>query len=174
MFSSQLLTTLVGKVAGLPIRQRAARFESATRHPKRIQEDLRKRILFRQARTQFGKDHHFSRIQSLEDFRHNLPIAPYEYFEPYLAQVRRGNFQALLADTRIHMFALTSGTTAARKYIPVTDQYLADYKRGWNIWGLKAFRAHPASKLRPIVQLSGDWDEFRSECGIPCLSLIHI
>jgi hypothetical protein len=66
------------------------------------------------------------------------------------------------------MFALTSGTTAARKYIPVTDQYLADYRRGWNIWGLKAYLAHPASKLRPIVQLSGDWNEFKSECGIPC------
>ena len=66
------------------------------------------------------------------------------------------------------MFALTSGTTAARKYIPVTDQYLADYRRGWNIWGLKAFRDHPEVQLRPIVQLSGDWDEFRTEAGIPC------
>ena len=44
---------------------------------------------------------------------------------------------ALLADKRVHMFALTSGTTAARKFIPVTDQYLADYRRGWNMWGLK-------------------------------------
>ena len=57
------------------------------------------------------------------------------------------------------MFALTSGTTAARKYIPVTTQYLADYRRGWNIWGLKVFRDHPQVKLRPIVQMSGDWEE---------------
>src|SRR5207244_9431175 len=60
------------------------------------------------------------------------------------------------------------GTTATRKYIPVTPQYLADYKRGWTIWGLRAFREHPNVKLRPIVQLSGDWNESRTEAGIPC------
>jgi hypothetical protein len=168
MFSSQILTTIVGRAAGLPIRRRAAAFEHATRSPERIQNQLRRRILHHQKHTQFAKDHHFSEIQSLSDFRRNLPIAPYEYFEPYIQKVRHGNFSALLADAKIHMFALTSGTTAARKYIPVTDQYLADYRRGWNIWGLKAYLAHPASKLRPIVQLSGDWNEFKSECGIPC------
>src|SRR5262249_30243432 len=88
--------------------------------------------------------------------------------EPYIDRVRKGETAALLADPKVHMFALTSGTTAARKYIPVTGQYLADYRRGWNLWGLKAFRDHAAVKLRPIVQLSGDWDEFRTEAGIPC------
>jgi hypothetical protein len=66
------------------------------------------------------------------------------------------------------MFALTSGTTAARKYIPVTDAYLRDYQRGWNIWGLRAYRAHLGVRLRPIVQLSGDHDEHRTESGVPC------
>ena len=69
------------------------------------------------------------------------------------------------------MFAMTSGTTAARKYIPVTDQYLADYRRGWNIWGLKVFRDHPEVRMRPIVQMSGDWQEFFTEAGIPCGSV---
>ena len=66
------------------------------------------------------------------------------------------------------MFALTSGTTATRKFIPVTDRYLADYKRGWNIWGLKVLRDHRDTRLRPIVQLSGDYEEFHTEAGIPC------
>jgi hypothetical protein len=69
------------------------------------------------------------------------------------------------------MFALTSGTTATRKYIPVTPQYLADYRRGWNIWGLRAYWDHPGIKLRPIVQISADWDEYRTEAGIPCGSV---
>src|SRR5919201_117895 len=66
------------------------------------------------------------------------------------------------------MFALTSGTTAGRKYIPVTPRYLRDYKRGWNLWGLRAWRDHQDIKWRPIVQLSSDPDEFRTEAGIPC------
>jgi hypothetical protein len=69
------------------------------------------------------------------------------------------------------MFALTSGTTAARKYIPVTPQYLADYRRGWNIWGMRVFLEHPEVKLRPIVQISSDWEETRTEAGIPCGSV---
>src|SRR5262249_52668866 len=88
--------------------------------------------------------------------------------EPYIARVRHGELGALLADKRVHMFALTSGTTAARKYIPVTPQYLADYRRGWNIWGLKIFRDHPEVKLRPILQISGDWEESYTEAGTPC------
>ncbi len=66
------------------------------------------------------------------------------------------------------MFAMTSGTTAARKLIPVNDQYLADYRRGWNLWGLKIYRDHPEVRLRPIVQLSGDWQESFTPGGIPC------
>src|SRR5262249_41175647 len=116
----------------------------------------------------FGRRHHFRSIRSVTDFRRHLPISGYEYFEPYIARVRHGELGALLADKRVHMFALTSGTTAARKFIPVTPQYLADYRRGWNIWGLKVYRAHRPTILRPIVQLAGDPDEFRTEAGIPC------
>jgi hypothetical protein len=85
-----------------------------------------------------------------------------------MQRVLKGETTALLADKKIHMFALTSGTTATRKFIPVTDQYLADYRRGWNIWGLKVFRDHPEVRMRPIVQMSGDWQEFFTETGIPC------
>jgi len=121
-----------------------------------------------QADTDFRVAHHFRDIRTLADFRRHLPVSGYEYFEPYVQRVRRGDLRALLADRCVHMFALTSGTTAARKYIPVTPQYLADYRRGWHIWGLKTYRDHLEVKLRPIVQMSGDWDEFRTEAGIPC------
>ncbi len=164
----RMLLLGLGKVVARPVRRHLLAFEAATPQPQLVQEALLRRILTRHADTDFGRDHHFRDVRTVADFRHRLPVAGYDYFEPYVARVRRGEFNALLADRRVHMFALTSGTTAARKYIPVTDQYLVDYKRGWNIWGLKAFRDHPAVKLRPIVQLSGDWDEFRTEAGIPC------
>jgi hypothetical protein len=82
--------------------------------------------------------------------------------------VRKGEVEALLSDRKVLMFALTSGTTAARKFIPVTPRYLADYQRGWNIWGLQVFNDHPSMTLRPILQMSGDCDEFRTEADICC------
>jgi hypothetical protein len=163
-----LLHRVVGKAVALPVRRRLAHFEAATHDPQRVQEALLRDFLTHQADTVFGRDHHFRSINTVADFRRQLPVAGYEYVEPYLERVRRGETAALLADRRVHMFALTSGTTARRKFIPVTDRYLADYKRGWNLWGLKVYRDHPEVKLRPIVQLSGDMDEFRTEADIPC------
>jgi hypothetical protein len=167
----RLLRKIVGKAIVVPIRRQLARFEAATHEPREVQAQLLRRILNFHANTSFGKQHGFSTIQALADFRRQLPIATYDYFEPYLARVRRGDFQALLADRCVHMFALTSGTTAARKYIPVTSQYLADYRRGWHLWGLRVYWDHPETKLRPILQFAGDCDEYRTEAGIPCGSV---
>jgi hypothetical protein len=161
----------VGKVIATPVRRQLAVFEAATCRPREVQEAVLRDILSFQAGTAFGRDHHFSEVRTVEDYHRRVPVAGYDYVEPYLARVRHGEAGALLADPRVLMFALTSGTTAARKYIPVTPQYLADYRRGWNLWGLKIFRDHDAIKLRPIVQLSGDWEEYRTEAGIPCGSV---
>jgi len=151
-----------------PIRRRLAYFEASTHRPREVQEALLRDILAHQTPTAFGRDHRFDSVRTIADFRRQVPVADYDYFEPYLARVRRGETAALLADRRVHMFALTSGTTAVRKFIPVTPQYLADYRRGWNIWGLKVFRDHPEVRMQPILQMSGDWDEFRTESGVPC------
>ena len=163
-----LIRKVLGKIAAIPVRRRLRAFDAATHRPQEVQEALLRRLLAHHADTDFGKQHHFSKIAGVADFRRHLQVATYEYFEPYIQRVMKGETNALLADPRIHMFALTSGTTATRKYIPVTPQYLADYKRGWNIWGLKAYRDHPPIRFRPIVQLSGDWQESHTEAGIPC------
>ena len=164
----RLLRYVFGKIVATPIRRQLQQFEAATERPRAVQDELLRRILAYQADTDFGRGHHFRSIQTVADFRRHLPVSGYEYFEPYLARVRRGELRALLADPCVHMFALTSGTTAARKYIPVTPQYLSAYRRGWNLWGLKVFRSHPEVKLRPILQFSGDWEESFTEAGIPC------
>jgi hypothetical protein len=168
---SWLIRRLIGKAVSLSVRWRLAEFERATHKPREVQEALLRRILAYHADTDFGQEHSFRSIRTPADFRRQLPIAGYEYFEPYIARVREGDFNALLADRKIHMFTLTSGTTAARKYIPVTPQYLADYRRGWNIWGIRAYWDHSDIRIRPIVQLSGDWDEHRTSAGIPCGSV---
>ncbi len=166
-----LLRNVVLKLVAIPVRRRLNAFLAATERPREVQEALLKRILENQARTAFGRDHHFHTIQTVADFRKNVPVAGYEYVEPYIKRVIAGETNALLADPKIHMFAMTSGTTATRKFIPVTSQYLADYKRGWNLWGLKVFRDHPEVRMRPIVQMSGDWQEFHTEKGVPCGSV---
>jgi hypothetical protein len=163
-----LLRKVAARFVAVPLRRRFTRFDAATYDPQKVQEALLQGILAHHAATDFARAHRFDTVRTVADFRRQLPVADYDYFEPYLARVRKGEFKALLGDSVVHMFALTSGSTATRKTIPVTPRYLADYKRGWNLWGLRAFTDHLETSLQPIVQLSGDPDEFRTEAGIPC------
>lgn len=160
-----------GKVIATPVRRWLYQFEDLTHSPRETQEALLRAIVARQAATEFGRMHAFADILTPADFRRQVPIFRYEQLEPYITRVGKGDFNALLADRKVHMFAMTSGTTSARKFIPVTPQYLAAYRRGWNLWGLKVLRDHPGTQFKPILQLSGDWQEFSTEAGIPCGSV---
>lgn len=162
---------IVSPILSLSIKRKIRQFELATKNPQDSQQMLLMAILRKHQNTSFAKDHHFSSIRSIDEFRNNIGVAGYETIEPYMNRVLKGENSALLADRRIHMFALTSGTTNTRKYIPVTDSYLENYRRGWNIWGLNAFLKHEKAKFQPILQMSGDWDEYRSDSGVPCGSV---
>src|SRR6516162_7066737 len=167
----RLIILAAGKVVGFPSRVKLWTFNAACRRPQVVQESLLQSILAKQAGTAFGRDHGFRQIRTVADFRRALPVAPYDYFEPYLARVRNGETSALLTDRRVLMFALTSGTTAARKTIPITPRYLKDFRRGWNRWGLRAFLDHQRISCAPILQLAGDPQECQTPAGIPCGSL---
>jgi hypothetical protein len=163
-----LMFKVVLRAIAVPVRRRLAQFEAATQHPQAVQEAVLRDILGAQAETDFGRDHGFGTARTVADFRRQVSVAGYEQIEPYIARVRMGETRALLADPHVYMFALTSGTTATRKYIPVTARYLADYRRSWNLWGLKVFTDHKEVLLKSIVQMAGDPDELRTEAGTPC------
>lgn len=165
------LRFLLGQVALREGRRWKAEFLAAAKKPRETQARLLEEIVTLQRETRFGRDHHFGAIRTLADFRREVPILRYEDHEPYVADVRRGQFDALLNVDRVLMFAMTSGTTATRKTIPVTPRYLADYRRGFTVWGVGLFDEHPDMIGRPILQLASDWDEFRTEADIPCGSV---
>jgi hypothetical protein len=173
MSLKRFLLVRFGRLISYPIRRQLHLFELACQNPEAVQTELLRRILRKQAGTDFGRDHHFADVRTVGEFRKNVPVAPYEYVAPYIERVQKGQTHALLADRRVLMFALTSGTTASRKLIPVTDEYLAAYRRGWNMWGVKMYRDNRGRKvaMRPIVQIVGDPEEFRTEAGIPCGNL---
>jgi len=167
----RFLVKMLRKAVARPLYRKFARFETACQDPQATQEALLHRILAFHADTAFGKDHGFGHVKTIADYRRQVPVAAYERLEPYIRRVMKGDTKALLADPQVLMFALTSGTTAARKHIPITQPYLDDYRRGWNLWGLRAIKKHKQVFLKPILQLAGDADEYRTEAGIPCGNL---
>jgi hypothetical protein len=169
----RFLLVRVGRLISYPIRRQLRHFEVACQTPEAVQTELLLRILRNQKDTAFGRDHKFASVRTTADYRKTTPIAPYEYVAPYIERVQKGEINALLSARRVHMFALTSGTTASRKLIPVTDDYLAAYRRGWNMWGVKMYRDNRGRRvaMRPIVQMVGDPEEYRAAAGIPCGNL---
>ncbi|MBX3443106.1 MAG: GH3 auxin-responsive promoter family protein [Planctomyces sp.] len=109
--------------------------------------------------TAFGRDHGFSEIRSLADFRKRVPIAKYDHFGPYIDRVAGGETSALVPDSeQLLRFTITTGSSGVPKLNPVTSTWLKEYRRGWDIWGLKLFADHPKWLGDQMLQLAGKWD----------------
>jgi phenylacetate-coenzyme A ligase PaaK-like adenylate-forming protein len=71
--------------------------------------------------TQFGKDHHFEKIHTYEDFKRAVPVRDYEGLKDYIECIKEGQSDILWKGKPIY-FAKTSGTTSGTKYIPITKE----------------------------------------------------
>lgn len=150
-------------------RRRFRRFEEACAQPQQVQREVLLAKVARQADSGFGREHGFAHIDSVEEFRRRVPVCDYEYLRPYIDRVRRGEPQALFGpDERVLMFALTSGTTAEPKYIPITERFLQEYRGGWLIWGWAVYRDHRRAYSGSLLNIVSRPDEERTASGIPC------
>jgi len=138
----------------------------------RTQEGVLREKIERNADSEFGRKHGFSRIRSYADFASRIPVRRYDELTPWVDRVVAGDERALLGSgQRVLMFAMTSGSTDQPKYVPITPTFLREYRRGWNAFGYKAVLDHPDSFARPILQIVSPWDEHRTERGVPCGSI---
>lgn len=151
------------------MRRQVARFLAQTADCRGTQHRVLRELLALNGRTDFARQHGLDSVQTVAEFRQRLPITNYEYFRTYIDRLKRGERSALLGDrNRLLMFTLTSGTTAESKFIPITARFMRDYRRGWTIWGIRAYDDHPALHVQQILQLTSDHDQFRTDGGTPC------
>jgi hypothetical protein len=165
------LTDLVHHILAKKAIRETEKFAAKCRRPKETQRELLLAQIQRERDTGFGRDHRFSDVRTLEDFRRNVPVTDYDYHAPYIERVKNGDVEALLHKQEVLMFALTSGTSDARKFLPVTKRSIAAHKRGWYLWGLQTFAAYPELLMTGKMTLSSDPDEFRTSANVPCGSL---
>ena len=77
-------------------------------------------------KTQFGKDHNFSKIRSYSDFIKNVPIRNYEDLSNYIEKIKNGEKDVLWPNTPMY-FCKTSGTTSGTKYIPISKESMPNH-----------------------------------------------
>jgi hypothetical protein len=144
------------------------RFLNALEHPAEAQLRVLQQVVELVGASDFGRRYRLERVKTVQDLRRAVPIHDYEDLRPWIERVFAGELSALFSPgQRVLMFATTSGTTARPKFIPVTPQFVRDYRRGWNTFGIKLLRDHPEAILRAIIQCSGRHDAGFSPAGVP-------
>ncbi len=158
---------IVAHIAAKSAGREMNRFFQATSHLKEVQANLLRRQMSVVAGSDFAKDYKLGGVETYQDFCRKLPILNYEVYRPYIEKLKNGDSRALFdrSETLV-MFALTSGTTAEPKYIPVTRRFVDDYRRGWNIFGLKALLDHPQALMRKIIQITSSGQEIQTPGGL--------
>jgi hypothetical protein len=145
-----------------------ARFRRALGRVDFEQQQVLRRVLPLVADSEFGRRCGLRSVHMPADLKRAVPLATYEDYRPYIERVCDGDVGALFSPGQhILMFATTSGTTAQPKRIPVNPAFVADYRRGWNTFGLKLLGDHPRAILRAILQSSSRFDAGTTRGGIP-------
>lgn len=141
-------------------------FQHAVEHPEQVQFERLVLILERAKDTVFGREHRFAEINTIEDFRRQVPIRKYDHYEPYIDRMIAGEENILLSDVP-HFFARSSGTTGAPKYIPITEAYLTEFRRPRRVWMRQVMQVFPGLLRGKILSVHSPKIEGHTEGGHP-------
>jgi len=122
------------------------RWKRASRDVSGTQATVLERILSENADSEFGREHHFVDVNSVELYQRAVPIRSYEEFQPYIERIADGRPQVLTAQ-RVLQFGLTSGSTQASKLIPYTKALVSEFQEGIDPWVYHLFRSFPRTFL---------------------------
>ncbi len=135
-------------------------------HPARVQRRLLLRILRKNARTEYGRRYGFSALCGTKDFSTRVPIVEYSDIEADVDRIKQGQTDVLTAEPPL-LFSLTSGTSSAPKFLPITHRGQRRTKRLMAKWFCMALRDHPTLFSKGVFDMTGAAIEGYCECGIP-------
>jgi len=123
------------------------------------------------AQTVYGKEHHFSEIRTVEDFRREVPISEWSDFEEYIADLKQGASDILFAG-KTQYFNRTTGTTGAVKPIPVSERDIIARQLVGKLQNLERARAcgmmaEFLDRKMKIFTMNGTVSVERTEGGVP-------
>jgi len=77
--------------------------------------------------TIYGQRYQFAKINSIQDFRHQVPLVTYDDVAPYIDRMAAGESDILFKGRPV-AFERTSGTTKGSKLIPYSERSLKDFR----------------------------------------------
>ena len=123
------------------------KFDKQTQNCKVVNEEVLFKILKTNCKSEIGIKCDFNGIKDVEDFKRQVPLSEYEYYEYYINRMADGQKNILISED-VEYFGHTSGTTGKQKLIPstksgrkVASKYMAllsnkicydNFKENWN------------------------------------------
>jgi hypothetical protein len=137
----------------------------AADNPREAQARILSEVVRACAGTELGRRYGLASVEGVDDFRARVPISGYEALRGAIArQLETGEPAA--SPTLPIMYARTSGTTGAPKYIPVTSTTLRRLKRAHRIMAFEQHRSLDAFQGR-VLGIGGARCEERLSDGTP-------
>lgn len=148
-------------------------FRAATRSVASAQRTVLAEVLAQQADSEMGRQLGLGRIGDPETLRRRLPITTYEDVRPFINRMRDTGDTTVMfgSGERLLMFALTSGSDAEPKHIPVTAESHARYRRGWSTWVAQSTIDHRRSLKHHVLPIVSSSVERTTKHGVPCGSM---
>ena len=104
------------------------RMERMERSGRKTNERLLFSILRRNRNCEFGKEHNFRNIHSIEEFRSCVPISEYKDYDRAISRMEQGQ-RNVLTSYSVRSFAKSSGSVGKIKRIPITRPHINVYMR---------------------------------------------
>jgi len=110
---------IAAAILNLHARRKWRAFEAACARPEDAQRRVLRELLARAADTEWGRRYGFADIATPEQFRSRVPLTPYEQAAPHWHRAFDGASDVAWPG-HVRHFAISSGTTAGEKLLPVT------------------------------------------------------
>lgn len=103
------------------------RLERLSKTAQEVNDHILMGVIEKNKHTQFGRNHHFSEIESIGNFKENVGLGDYSNHIPYIEKMTDGATNQL-TDEEPLLFAMTSGTVGVAKTIPISEGILLNYR----------------------------------------------
>jgi hypothetical protein len=90
-------------------------------------------LLKRNRNSSFGEESAFKYINKVKEYQNLVKINSYADFEPFINKIADGE-EGVLTNKRVLALQLSSGSTAASKYLPFTNDLKREFLKGIKPW----------------------------------------
>jgi len=146
-----------------------ARWFSPSDNPDRDQDRALHRILRGASKTEIARKFGLHGVRSVKEYQERCPLHHYDDIKAYWQRLERGEADVVFNGTPT-CFALSSGTTGARKRIPVNDFLFVSYGKAQNNLLAVHLAEHCDSRLlgSKILLITGRSRIAETPAGVVC------